>query len=52
LGPNTSFNPAKLGNPELIRERKERAMHKPAALLGVFMLNLPNHILSPESNLA
>ena len=30
----TAFDPAKLGNPTLIRQRKERSLRKQAALLG------------------
>lgn len=30
----TAFDPAKLGNPALIRQRKERSLRKQAALLG------------------
>ena len=30
----TAFDPAKLGNPDLIRQRKERSLRKQATLLG------------------
>ena len=30
----TAFDPSKLGNPALIRQRKERSLRKQAALLG------------------
>jgi transposase len=30
----TAFDPTKLGNPALIRQRKERSLRKQAALLG------------------
>jgi hypothetical protein len=30
----TTFDPARLGNPELVRLRKERSLRKRAALLG------------------
>ena len=31
---HTAFDPAKLGNPDLVRLRKERSLRKQAALLG------------------
>ena len=34
---HTAFDPAKLGNPDLIRLRKERSLRKQAALLGLFL---------------